>query len=280
MTLHPDSMKAWSQSSRQVAEELDEEFPRSDWTSTYPGHDPSEAWAIDLMCSKSIGDKIAAYAWKHRERLGIWYIIWWGRIISMTRPQLGWQRYWDADNPNPSKSHKNHVHISRYVGRGYTAPAGSSKPDTPEQPEERDWVVMYADDGGAKGYYATRNPSPVKHRRKAGFRIRGYWVQRSDGRYLRTRFGTDYPSSDLTAKKPAGPKKYTLWLVRDTYWYDGTGKRRGRYNAGHKLVGYIDKKKFKDGRYLRVGKVPHRQWFPMDLDNMSHDKGGKSLQDD
>lgn len=126
MTLHPKSMKLWNSTSRSVAEELDGLFSRPDWTSTYVGHGENGAgWSIDLMCQKAIGDRIAEYCWANRKRLRIWYIIWWGRIISQTRPNAGWQRYRDADSPNPSKSHKNHVHLSLYPGTSYTAPTAA-----------------------------------------------------------------------------------------------------------------------------------------------------------
>jgi hypothetical protein len=138
MTIH-SSGKVWTTSTRQVAVELDAKFKRSDWTSTYPGHGevyPSVKgysgndgrYAIDLMCSsRSLGDKIAQFAWDNRKRLGIRYVIWYGRIISETSSTPNrWVRYFNADNPNPSKSHKNHVHISRYSNKGYTGPVAAA----------------------------------------------------------------------------------------------------------------------------------------------------------
>lgn len=138
MTIH-SSGSVWSTSTRQVAVELDAKFPRRDWTSTYPGHgeiSPSTGeankgqYAIDLMVSdRALGEKIAQYAWDNRKRLGIRYVIFWGRIISETSSNPNkWVRYFAADDPNPSKSHHNHVHISRYSNKGYTPAAGTVVP--------------------------------------------------------------------------------------------------------------------------------------------------------
>lgn len=90
---------------------------------TYPGHDPNQDRAVDFMVPEwqtpagiAKGDKLANYLANVvvARRLGIWYVIWRGRIWSMTRPEKGWLRYFDADNPNPSRSHHNHVHVSFY----------------------------------------------------------------------------------------------------------------------------------------------------------------------
>lgn len=135
MTIH-SSGKVWTGSTREVAVEIDSLFPRKDWTSTYPGHgeiSPSTGkanlgqYAVDFMVSsKALGDKIAAYAWKNRKRLGIRYVIWNRRIISETssRPNK-WVAYFDGQSSNPSRAHTNHVHVSRYSNKGYTAPAGT-----------------------------------------------------------------------------------------------------------------------------------------------------------
>lgn len=73
-----------------------------------------EGRALDFMTlnadqsayRKSVGDAIAAYLWKHRKRLGVWYVIWNRRIISMTYESSGWRTYSGA---NP---HTDHVHVS------------------------------------------------------------------------------------------------------------------------------------------------------------------------
>ena len=76
---------------------------------TYPGHHPSQALARDFMTSsKSQGDALASALWANRQAINLWYLIWWRRIISMTRPGAGWQPY-TRSNP-----HTDHVHASFY----------------------------------------------------------------------------------------------------------------------------------------------------------------------
>lgn len=77
----------------------------------------------------------------------------------------------------------------------------------------------------------------------------------------------------------AGPWKGTLYLIRDTYWFDGNGNKRKLVKAGTKIKGTVDTTKFpKDGRYFRNGGVPHRRWFPLDNKNFSHTKNGKAIR--
>jgi len=81
--------------------------------STYPGHDPSEARALDFMTkSKSQGDSMSKYAKAHAKSLGINYIIWWRKIWNIQRNAEGWRDYHGTPNP-----HTDHVHIS-FFGRG------------------------------------------------------------------------------------------------------------------------------------------------------------------
>jgi len=57
-----------------------------------------------------IGDAIANYLWEHRKRLGVWYVIWNRRIISIRDNSYG-----KAGNWNPytgSNPHIDHVHVS------------------------------------------------------------------------------------------------------------------------------------------------------------------------
>jgi hypothetical protein len=122
MTIHK-SGSAWKPFVRQVAEEVDAKFPRSDWTSTYPGHGENSAvgaYAIDFMCSKSTGDKIRDYLVKNRKRLAIRYIIWYRVWINWGTDgeDAKWKPYFDGNarnadgTPNPSRQHTNHVHVS------------------------------------------------------------------------------------------------------------------------------------------------------------------------
>lgn len=76
-----------------------------------------------------VGNEIAAYLWKHRKRLGVWYIIWNRRIISMTYPNSGWRSY------NGSNPHTDHVHVSFYNGVSYKPPKGGS-------PGKKDWFTL------------------------------------------------------------------------------------------------------------------------------------------
>lgn len=128
---------------------------------TYPGHDPNQDRAADFMvpawqtaAGKAKGTKLAAYlaSTKTAKRLAVWYVIWNGRIWSMTRPEKGWLPYFDRNSTNPSRSHKNHVHVSWYAKAAsnplYSTPAA---PATPEPaPYSTGWVppqpwVFYLD---------------------------------------------------------------------------------------------------------------------------------------
>lgn len=88
---------------------------------TYPGHHPDQKLAADFMVpgwqtakGKALGAALARYLANEKvaTRLGIWYVIWDGRIWSMTRPKAGWLPYFDRNSTNPSRSHKNHDHVS------------------------------------------------------------------------------------------------------------------------------------------------------------------------
>lgn len=88
---------------------------------TYPGHDPNQDRAADFMVpnwetakGRAVGQKLADYLANTTtmRRLAGWYVIFNGRIWSMTRPEKGWLPYFDRNSTNPSRSHKNHVHWS------------------------------------------------------------------------------------------------------------------------------------------------------------------------
>lgn len=123
---------------------LNEKFPRCSW-GTYPGHDPSEADAADGMIPNwstpeghaygtSLANYVARQAFCKAE--GIWYVIHYGRIWSMTRPSSGWLPYFDRNNPNPSRSHKNHGHISWYFNK---KPTPVTPPTPAPKPYEDGW---------------------------------------------------------------------------------------------------------------------------------------------
>ena len=50
----------------------------------------------------------------------------------MTRPSRGWIPYFDRNNSNPSRSHKNHVHVSWYNK--------DPRPSPVPQPYTEDWL--------------------------------------------------------------------------------------------------------------------------------------------
>lgn len=112
------SLTEWDAGARQCVIEADQLLPGFSW-GTYNGHHPRQGLAADAMvpswstpAGRRRGQELADWIWVNRARLGIWYVIFDGRIISTTRPEQGWIRYFDADSQDPSRSHKNHVHVS------------------------------------------------------------------------------------------------------------------------------------------------------------------------
>lgn len=150
------SGKAWTPDVRAVALEVDGLFPRSEWTSTYGGHgenSPTGAYAIDFMCSKADGDKIAEYTWLNRKRLGMSYQIWNRRIRrdydhvqnGKKIPAGQWAPYFDGQSSNPSKAHTNHVHTSYYVGHKYVGPVVVAPWDKKSFPGSEAFKVGFRD---------------------------------------------------------------------------------------------------------------------------------------
>lgn len=78
---------------------------------------------------RQVCDQIADYLWRHRERLGVWYVIWDRRIISMTYESQGWRDY-DGSNP-----HTDHVHVSFYNNVSYRPPTNEEDEDMPSAKE-------------------------------------------------------------------------------------------------------------------------------------------------
>lgn len=113
-------MSNWKAHVQTAVLDFNRAYPNLSW-GTYPGHDPTMALATDGMVpawntkkGRALGWTVAKWIWTNRKKWNVWYIIFDGKIISETRPKRGWIRYFNANNPNPSKSHKNHVHISFY----------------------------------------------------------------------------------------------------------------------------------------------------------------------
>lgn len=109
-------------------------FPTIETIGTYRGHSPDETRAVDVMipdwesaAGNTLGAQIAAWIKEHQRELGVQYVIWDGKIWNVERDSDGWRVYFDANNPDPNRSHRNHVHVSVYGNRG-TGPAGSSGP--------------------------------------------------------------------------------------------------------------------------------------------------------
>lgn len=124
------ALRLWAKHVQRAVQEFSARYPSLSW-GTYPGHDPTEDRATDGMVplwwtstGNALGWAVAKWIWANRVRLGVWYVIFDGKIISQTRPEKGWLRYYAADDPNPSKSHKNHVHASFYT----TAPDPTPTP--------------------------------------------------------------------------------------------------------------------------------------------------------
>jgi hypothetical protein len=104
--------------------------------------------------------------------------------------------------------------------------------------------------------------------------------------HVHVMFNTDKAPKHVAApaKKPKKPKKAwtgVLWTLKKVHAYDGTGKRRPDLDlkAGTKHTITVDDTKFNDGRYARIGKIPHRVWYPLDSGGWSHEKGGVAIQE-
>lgn len=100
-------------------------FPAITNIATYPGHQPDQSRAVDIMipgwqssAGRALGTRIAGWVRAHHAELGVQYVIWDGRIWNTERDREGWRRYFDADNPDPNRAHTTHVHVSVYGYRG------------------------------------------------------------------------------------------------------------------------------------------------------------------
>ena len=107
-------------------------FPAVTDIFTYPGHQPTEAQAVDIMipdwntpAGQKLGHDISRWVQAHQAELGVQYVIHWGEIWNVERNSEGWRTYFDADSSDPSRSHHNHVHVSVYGHKG-TGPTAAS----------------------------------------------------------------------------------------------------------------------------------------------------------
>lgn len=73
-----------------------------------------------------LGDEIAAYLWRHRARLNVWYVIWNRRIISTNPDSYAYGRWVTYRGSNP---HTDHVHVSFESSGTYVPPPGKDEDD-------------------------------------------------------------------------------------------------------------------------------------------------------
>ncbi len=101
-------------------------FPAvSSWGGRTGSGDHGAGLALDIMCSGSLGDAIAAYVRAHAGELGVSEVIWSQQIWTVQRSSEGW-RYM-SDRGSTTANHYDHVHVSVYyrtAAAGRTAPGG------------------------------------------------------------------------------------------------------------------------------------------------------------
>lgn len=143
---------------------------------TYPGHDPSQARALDFMTkSKAQGDSMAAYAKEHASNLGIMYAIWYRRIWSVARNREGWRAYTRyGATGDPSQAHTNHVHLS-FFGNGGILPddwavVGDRGPELIKLPGAR----VYSNEDSRRMLNTPNGPMRIEGTLDLGNGLRGY----------------------------------------------------------------------------------------------------------
>ena len=108
--------------------------------STYNGHHPSAARALDILVSdvygerpsdgNALGDRVAAYALAHQAEHGIWYVIWRQRYNDGT----GWDPM--EDRGSITQNHYDHVHVSFETAVGVAPRRLDAEPIAPcDHPE-------------------------------------------------------------------------------------------------------------------------------------------------
>jgi hypothetical protein len=86
-------------------------FPAvSAWGGRSGDGDHGSGHALDIMCSGSLGDAIAAYVRAHAGELGVSYVIWAQHIWSVERAGEGWRSM--SDRGSSTANHYDHVHVS------------------------------------------------------------------------------------------------------------------------------------------------------------------------
>lgn len=97
--------------------------------------------AIDVMCTGSTGDAVAAYALENASRLGVKYVIWKQRS---REPNGEWEPM--EDRGSPTANHMDHVHISFRLMGGSGPGAdlideGNTPPGTPPMGDRIDSIL-------------------------------------------------------------------------------------------------------------------------------------------
>ncbi len=79
---------------------------------TGSGGDHGSGHALDIMCTGSLGDAIAAYVREHHSDLGVSYVIWSQHIWTVQRSSEGWRAM--SDRGSTTANHYDHVHVTVY----------------------------------------------------------------------------------------------------------------------------------------------------------------------
>jgi hypothetical protein len=88
-------------------------FPAvSSWGGRTGSGDHGAGLALDIMCSGSLGDAIAAYVRAHAGELGVSEVIWSQHIWTVQRSSEGWRPM--SDRGSTTANHYDHVHVSVY----------------------------------------------------------------------------------------------------------------------------------------------------------------------
>jgi hypothetical protein len=88
-------------------------FPAvNSWGGRSGSGDHGAGRALDIMCTGSLGDSIAAYVRSHASSFGVSEVIWEQRIWSVQRSSEGWRPM--EDRGSTTANHYDHVHVSVY----------------------------------------------------------------------------------------------------------------------------------------------------------------------
>jgi hypothetical protein len=82
------------------------------WGGRSGSGDHGAGLALDIMCTGSLGDAIAAYVRAHAGELGVSYVIWSQHIWTVERSSEGWRLM--PDRGSTTANHYDHVHVTVY----------------------------------------------------------------------------------------------------------------------------------------------------------------------